>query len=230
MMRGLIAVLCVGLGASTAETCSIVEIAPHASPKGHIQLLLNGKAQKGLKVDMEADGRPAGIAVTDARGRIWLKALIVGTYYCFTANQSPDLAARLCLQVSADKGAKREFTMALEPPTPSSFLGKLKAAQHGRIEKQIQALNVVVMDPAGAPIRRARVAVYRHGAGAESQPLTTFNANGEGHVVASLAPGDYVLTIQSSGFESAFTVVEIVPSVPAEGFEVRLNIGSCSSV
>ena len=227
MRRGLIAVLCLGLGASAAKACSIVEIAAPASPNAQIQLLLNGKPRRGLKVEMEADGRPAGIIVTDARGRFRLKGLAVGTYYCFNANQSPDLTARLCLQVSADREARRDFAMTLEPPTPSSFPGKLKTAQQAKVEKQIQSLNVLVMDPTGAVIPGARVTVYGHGTGAESQALTTFSANAEGHVVASLAPGVYVLAVQSPGFENAFIVAEIVPTAPSEGFEVRLNIGSC---
>ena len=83
-----------------------------------------------------------------------------------------------------------------------------------------------VVDPSGAPVANASVKLRSSGTNSERTLTTTTNGD---FVIANLIPGEYVLTVEDSGF-ATFKQKLIVNVGAKVGVDVKLQIGQSTTV
>ena len=212
-----------------AAECSVVVVSETkpSSRNAKITVLRDGKAQANVNLIVNLPERHGTWSfVTDSRGMAKLHHLPIGTS-CITANADGGLQAGLCLDVSGKslRGASL-FTMSLSPGWPRlpSLEDELNAAQKTTPIERVSQLNGVVVDPAGAGIFNAEIAIYKHGS-RPPNPLTKLKTNEEGQFAASLDPGTYTVVIQRPGFKTDLFVIEISPGNGEGKIQRILKIG-----
>lgn len=230
MKYALVAVFAMSLGALPARSYAsveVVEVRP-SSQNARITVLKDGAQQQGAKLGIFAkDGKQKLVLTTDSIGMARLPHLAPGQY-CIVASTSRTVWAELCLQIVAGqkKGNPSTFTMELsdKPPPPLTLEERLAEAEKAPIALVTRALSGTVLDPGGAVVPRASLAIYRHGSKNIAHPVKA-TADNAGRFSVRLKPGKYTVVIQSPGFEAPFVTIEVSRDAAERALNVNLNLG-----
>jgi hypothetical protein len=220
------------LCSAAAQASQVVEViavqASFQNPK--ITVSAGGKLQPGAKLEVFNSEYQRKLSLqADAQGVVTLPDLPAGQYY-LTASTSPTLIGTICLQISAAHGTQLgAFSIALSPhpPPPPGFEDQLAAAEKRPVDLVTRSFSGAVLDPIGAVVPRASLAIYRQGAKDLAHPLKA-TADDGGQFYVQLKPGRYTVVVQSPGFKTQFVTIEISRDAPEKALNVKLNIGAVS--
>jgi hypothetical protein len=192
-----------------------------------IAVLSGGKLQPGASLEVvDFEWQKKLSLKTDSQGVVALPDLSPGRY-CLTASTSPNLVGTICLQISdAHKPHPDTFSIEIPLPTPlpAPSEDEFAAAEKGPVDLVTRSLSGTVVDPIGAVIPGASLAIYRQASKDRDHPLKA-TVDGVGHFSAQLEPGKYTVVVQSRGFKSRLITIEVSRDAPEKALTVKLDIG-----
>ena len=227
------ALACLSLAVPASSYC--VSVGPEFHPaaqKARITVLKDGTAQKdAMLVITRAGGEflsggPFGLTLkSDSLGAVALPELVPGRY-CIIASISTGLSKDLCLEVSNGDTKDTSFSIELGNKQWASpaFKDALKAEQAAPIEIRLKAFAGIVIDPSGALIPKAQIAIFQRGVDAE-WPTRVMASDNDGRFAAKLDAGVYTAILVSQGFVVKHVTFEIAADASGEELRVDLKPG-----
>ncbi len=212
--------------------CSVVEvISPQPSTQRvKILTLHNGIALKNVKIEVfdrfDSSAHPTRVLQTNKRGIAKVRLSPSG-HYRVSASTDSGLHADLYLDVA--KGTNESLfplDLDLGQPLVPTFQNMIAVAENGASARTQQFAGVVV-DPAGALIKRARIQVFKKGSGGKNV-LTSLESDEQGHFSSFLRAGSYTAVFMSPGFKTHIIVIEVSPDANERDLQVPLQIGACT--
>jgi Carboxypeptidase regulatory-like domain len=198
-----------------------VDVPAKSSPRVRITVLLNGKAQKGARVEIYRyelgpgqEAVPRVVLTSDDQGRVAPPRLTPGHYHVI-ASADKKLRADLSLDILAqyDQGVSVfAMELAISPfPTREELLSE---AEQKPIKDRVREFHGIVCDLWGAVIPGVSIEVVRKGTEGKDR-VAQLKSGIDGQFSAPLSDGTYVALFYMSGFRT-----EIVPfEVTKEGSE-----------
>jgi len=182
---------------------------------------LNGKPQKGIKVDFcTTDNRPRFSVITNGEG-VAAPPVLPSGYCDVTATLEEGVAAYLNLKVSPGNKVST-FPMDLTPPVQAAQRF-LEAAEKLPIRHRVQEFRGSIQDPGYAAIPGVDVKVVRKGS-KDKTFVARVKSDADGHFSAQLAPGTYLAFFSCAGFRTEIVSFEVSAQGEKE-MRVELQVG-----
>lgn len=227
---GLVFGLCPHLACTQSARCSVrVMELLESSQQPRITVLLNGEAQRDVKLEIYRDfpvrGKPFVVLLTDRNGQAIVPALQPGKYLL---RESPDrnLLGELYLHINSARGGPGDrFSMALEHyDPPPTFEELVAAAEQSPSARRYAEFRGVVLDQGQGPISGVSIDVVvrgtngtKHAAQLRSDDLGMFSTR--------LPDGDYVAFCSATGFSVRVVPFTIAKTESDGELRVVLNVG-----
>lgn len=205
--------LCAFLGAVSVNAYCAIEIVQivKSSQQPRITTDQFARPLSGVRIEVyrgfgascsQPKGNAQLVLVADAQGSAVLPKLPQGKYYLL-AQAQPNLRANLCLNISSHVTAtSREFTLNLAPCDPDPTYEQIIAGTESAPDFQtVPEFRGEVLDPTGAPIRRATIEVVFKGTGGKKY-AANLQTDALGRFFANLPEGGYVAFFRGQGFEN----------------------------
>jgi hypothetical protein len=231
----LIALLFCPLCAFAGE-CVEVTPAPSwvpSSPNIQLTVLWEGKPVKDGEIEVsKAQGLVFFSAKTDSDGKVNLSNLAPGRYQIAAFRPDTPSTFLLYLEVSKSEESKPTLFSVNLLPYPPPFKNietQLAKAEKAPIAVRRKAFSGMVVDPSGAGVFNARIALYRRGS-RDMLSDVKVAVDQQGRFSAQLAPGAYTAAFFSSGFRVETVSFEIAPDGSTEDLRVTLTVDACFNI
>jgi Carboxypeptidase regulatory-like domain len=223
------------LARSALAECVTIETVKSAEPyrlsrqNVRIKTILYNKAASGVKVAIyRMDGSNPYSLVSDKNGVVVAKQLEPGSYRVIATSDTS--TGSLLLHVSrSGKKEMSDFFISLATPAPYArsplSAAEMLSAMKQPVSAHVQQFNGVVLDPSGAPIPGADIAVTQTDP-ANADNLIELHSDQSGRFSKSLPEGTYVAIFRSQGFRDAVAVFEVT-NKGTKDLQVKMTLGGC---
>lgn len=217
------------IGVSSTPTVSVATVL-HSTTTVRIAPLINGKPEKGVKVEFyrySAGGRddePCLTLTSDDNGWVAAFKLAPGSYDVIASAHKNLVAVRL-LDVEAQNGdAPTAFSMDLRPSIFPTWEELLERAENQPITIKLKACRGVVQDVSGAVIPGAFVRIVRKGTDHKDR-VAGVKSGPNGEFSAELPNGTYIVIVAAPAFLTQAIPFEVTKDGTGE-FKIRLMVAS----